>query len=143
MTDQAHVCACICWRSSCTSARVDSSMPDTWQARRACTGGPRGSQEYRSILLLGWSCTCMRGPDSPMSTACQTPTGQEESDNSAPGSQDCMSILRDAAGECLPSHNIHTHEARLRPSRKVSHLGVDDHKECLSAQQLSSRQAQF
>ena len=58
MANQALLCAYICWRSFWVSARVDPSMPDTWQARKAYRAGPRGSQEYWSMLLPGLSCTC-------------------------------------------------------------------------------------
>ena len=47
-------------------------------------GRPGGHQEYRSMLLLGRSCTCVRGPGSAVSAACQSPDRLKRKRTAAP-----------------------------------------------------------
>ena len=73
--------------------------------------------------------------------ACQTPGRQQEKDSSFPSSQDYMSIIRDAAGDCLHSRHIYINKARLKLLCKMSHLGRVSRKGCLLTRQLSSKEA--
>ena len=142
--DQALMCAYICWRSFRASARVASSMLDTWQARRACTGGPRGSQECRSILLPGRSWICMRGPGLAVRLSCQTP-GRPRRDRQQLHSLRQPRLHEHAQRRCrrVPALAPHPHpQDKTQTTTPGVPFACVSHKGCRLTQQLSSKEAQ-
>ena len=98
---------------SCASARVEASMPDTWQARehvRRAQGQP-GMREHaaaRPVMRLHANTGVKQWVQH-----ARHPAGQEKDDSSSTGSHDYMSILRSAAGECLHSRHITRHDSGI------------------------------